>query len=77
MKELGMHRIRARSVPKILTADQQQQCVDVCIELRQLTNDETLYRVIIGDESWAYGYNPEANNNPPSGKTHVTMDKKV
>jgi histone-lysine N-methyltransferase SETMAR len=48
-------------VPRILKDDQKQQRVDICTELRQLTsNDETfLSRVITGDESWVYSYNPE------------------
>jgi histone-lysine N-methyltransferase SETMAR len=53
-EELGMHRVTAKFVPRILTADQKQQHVNVCTELRQLaSNDETfLSRVITGDESW-------------------------
>jgi hypothetical protein len=57
-KELGMHRVAAKLVPRILTADQKQQCIDVYTELHQLaSNDETfLSRVITGDEIWVYGY---------------------
>jgi len=60
-EELGMHRVAAKFVPRILTADQKQQHVNVCTELRQLaSNNETfLSRVITGDESWVYGYDPE------------------
>jgi len=32
-EELGMHRVTAIFVPRILTADQKQQCISVCIEL--------------------------------------------
>ena len=61
MGELGMHRVTVKFVPMILTADQKQQHVNVCTELRQLaSNDETfLSRVITDDESWVYGYDPE------------------
>jgi hypothetical protein len=31
--ELGMHHVTAQFVPRILTADQKQQCVNVCEEL--------------------------------------------
>ena len=50
-EELGMHRVAAKFVPRILTADQkQQQHVNVCTELRQLaSDDETLSRVT---EKW-------------------------
>jgi len=40
MEELGMHRVAAKFVPRILTADQKQQRVSVCIELRQLPSDD-------------------------------------
>jgi hypothetical protein len=51
MEGLGMHRVAAKFVPRILTADQKQQRVNVCTERRQLaSNDETfLSRVITGD----------------------------
>ena len=46
-----MHRVTAKFVPKILTADQKQQRV-VYTELRQLaSDDEILSKVITGDES--------------------------
>jgi histone-lysine N-methyltransferase SETMAR len=32
-EELGMHRVTAKFVPRILTADQKQQRIIVCIEL--------------------------------------------
>jgi len=60
-EELGMYRAAAKFVPRILTANQKQQRVNICTEIRQLaSNDETfLSRVITGDESWVYGYEPE------------------
>jgi hypothetical protein len=33
MKELSMHSVTATFVLRILTADQKQQCIDVCTEL--------------------------------------------
>jgi len=49
-EDLGMHHVAAKFVPRILTADQKQQLVNICIELRQLaSDDETLSRVITGD----------------------------
>jgi hypothetical protein len=43
--------------PRILTADQKQQRVNVCEELRQIASDDATFlsRVITGDESWTYG----------------------
>ena len=51
-EKLGLHHAAAKFVPRILTADQKQQRVNVCTERCQLaTDNETfLSRVIIGDE---------------------------
>jgi hypothetical protein len=43
-KEFGMHRVAAKFVPRILTADQKQQRVDVCTELHQLASDDETHR---------------------------------
>jgi len=60
-EELAMHHVAAKFVPRILTADQKQQRVNVCTELRQFASDGEIFlsRVISGDESWIYGYDPE------------------
>ena len=52
MEELVMHRVAAKFVPRILTADRKQQRV-VCTELHQLASDDEmlLSSVITGDES--------------------------
>ena len=33
MEELGTHHVAAKFVPRILTADQKQQCISICTEL--------------------------------------------
>ena len=70
-EELGMQRFAAKFVPRILTDDQKQQGVSVCTELRQLApDDETfLSRVITGDESWVYGYDPETKRQSSQWKS--------
>ena len=69
-EELGMHRVAAKFVPRILTADQKQQRVNVCTELRELASDdeEILSRIITGDERWVYGYDPETKRQSPQWK---------
>ena len=42
-QELGMHRVAAKFVPRILTADQKQQRVYVCTELPQLASDDETF----------------------------------
>jgi len=73
-----MHHVAAKFVPRILTADQKQQCVNICTELRHLaSNDETfLSRVIIGDESWVYSYNPETKQQSSQWKSPTSQRPK-
>jgi len=69
-EELGIHHVAAKFVPRILTADQKQQRV-VCTELRQLASDDETFlsRVITGDESWVYGYDPETKRQSSQWKS--------
>ena len=59
--ELGMHCVAAKFVSRILTADQKHQKVNICTQLRQLASDDEIFlsRVITGDESWVYSYDPK------------------
>jgi predicted deacylase len=53
MKELGMHHVAAKFVPMIRTADQKQQCIGICTELRQLaSDDETFLSRVITPLTW-------------------------
>jgi hypothetical protein len=60
-KELSMHRVTEKFVLRNLTVYQKQQCIEVRTKLHQLTFDgeNSLSRVITGDNSWAYCYDPE------------------
>jgi len=73
-EELGMHHVAAKFVPRILTADQKQQRVNVCTELRCLASyDETfLSRVITNDESWVYDYDPETKQESSQWKSPIS-----
>jgi hypothetical protein len=53
--------IAAKFVPRLLTDDQKQHQLEVCMELKeQVRNDpDFLSKVITGDESWIYGHDPE------------------
>ena len=66
-----MQRVAAKFVPRILTDDQKQQRVSVCTELRQLASDDETFlsRVITGDESWVYGYDPETKRQSSQWKS--------
>jgi histone-lysine N-methyltransferase SETMAR len=70
-EELGMHRVAAKFVPRILTGDQKQQRINVCTELRQLASDDETFlsRIITADESWVYGYDPETKRQSSQWKS--------
>jgi hypothetical protein len=51
-----MHHVAAKFVPRIVTADEKQQHVNVCEELHQIASDDATFlsRVVTGDKSWIY-----------------------
>jgi hypothetical protein len=61
MKEMDIHCVAAKFVPRVLEADLKQQRVDICIEYRYLAYEDeiVLSRVISVDESWIFGYEAE------------------
>jgi len=67
----GMRRVAAKFVPRQLTEDQRKSRIAVCQDLkRELENDpDFLSRVITGDESWCYGYDPESKQASSQWKT--------
>ena len=77
-EELGMHHVAAKFVPRIPTADQKQQRINFCAELRQLASDDETFRarVITGDESWVYGYDPETKRQSSQWKSPTSRRPK-
>jgi histone-lysine N-methyltransferase SETMAR len=70
-QDLGMRRVSAKLVPWLLTQDQTEHCATACRELLQRAeNDATfLPSIIIGGESWVYGYDPETKQMSSQWKT--------
>ena len=60
-KELKMHCVAAKFVPRLMTSDQQAHRVQVCQDLLDHSeNDkEFLSKIITADESWVYCYDLE------------------
>ena len=60
-ENLGIHRIAAKFVPRLLTDDQKQNRVDVNQELLDRANGDDIFlkNIITGDEAWVYGYDVE------------------
>jgi hypothetical protein len=60
-QDLGMRRVSAKLVTRLLTQDQTEHRATACHELLQRAeNDATfLPSIITGDELWVNGYDPE------------------
>ena len=60
---LCMKCVAAKFVPKLLNFEQKQWRMEVAQESLNEVNDdaELLKRIIIGDETWVYGYDVETN----------------
>ena len=60
---LGMKRVAAIFIPKLLNFEQKQRQIEVAQESLNEVNDEAelLKLIITGDETWVYGYDVETN----------------
>ncbi|UYV80443.1 K02A2.6-like [Cordylochernes scorpioides] len=61
INDLGMRRVAAEFVPKLLNCDQKQHRMNIANEMLDSVRDDPnlLQRVITGDEAWYYGYDVE------------------
>ena len=60
-EDLGMRRVCAKMVPKLLSQDQKNHRIEVCQSLKERTQNDPgfIKNVITGDETWVYGYDIE------------------
>ena len=60
-KILGMTRVCAKFIPKLLTTEQKDVLSKISQDnLEMVSDDENVFKkVITGDESWVYGFDPE------------------
>ena len=60
-QDLGMRRVAAKFVPRLLTDDQKQSRLSGSSDLLQCVEEDPdfLTKIITGDETWVYGYDPE------------------
>ncbi|UYV65616.1 hypothetical protein LAZ67_3004868 [Cordylochernes scorpioides] len=61
INDLGMRRVAAKFVPKLLNCDQKQHRMNIANEMLDSVSDDPnlLQRLITGDEAWIYGYDVE------------------
>jgi len=60
--DLQFHKVSARWVPRQLTAELKERCVDACQELLkcfEADSDGFLGRIVMGDETWVHYHQPE------------------
>ena len=62
VKSLDYRKVCVKWVPKNLTEKQKRDCVQCCRELRQIVEVDPQFfeKIITGDETWVYYYDPEA-----------------
>ena len=60
-KILGMTRVCAKFIPKLLTTEQKEFRSEIAQDNLEMVSDDknVLKKVITGNESWVYGYDPE------------------
>jgi len=60
-EDLQMRPVTAKFVPRLLTAEQKDDCMSVCTDLRDRAQNDPNFMssVNTGDERWIYGYDPE------------------
>jgi len=70
-EDLQMRRVSAKFVPHLLTAEQKDDLVSICTDLRERAqnNPNFISSVITGDESWVYCYDPETKQMSSQWKT--------
>jgi len=59
--DLGLRRVSAKFVPKLLTMEQKHLCLEIAQDMLDCVESDSnfLNTVITGDELWVYGYDPE------------------
>ena len=73
-EDLGMRNFSAKMVPRILTHDQKQRRLHISSDL--LRNAEIFDRVITGDETWCFQYDPETKRQNMQWKTQNSLRPK-
>ena len=75
--DLGMRRVAAKFVPKLLNFDQKQHRINIAKELLDSVRDDpnVLQRVITGDESWVMTWKPKLKIIPMEAAARAKTEK--
>ena len=76
--DLNTRNVAANFVPCLLTQDQKNTCLTLCQDLKNhIESDQNfLSKVIRGNESWCYGYDPENKQASSQWKTPTSLRPK-
>ena len=77
-EDLRKRRVTAKFVPRLLTAEQKDDRVSVCTDFRDRAQNDPNFMssVIIGDECWVYGYDPETKQISSQWSTYHLLDRR-
>ena len=77
-EDLKMRLVASKFVPRLLSVDQKQRRLDVCLDLKEnAANDPRfLSNVITGDETWVYAYDPEIKTQSSQWKSPGQLDRR-
>ena len=75
-EDLDMRKVCANVVPKEITQEQKQRKVTICQDFLE-RQDDILGRVITGDETWVYEYDPETKRQRAQWKTANSPRPKI
>jgi len=66
-----MKRVSAKFIRRLLTEDQKNNRLNVCYDVREQAGNDPhiLSKVVTGDETWCYGYDPETKQASSQWKT--------
>ena len=70
-EDLKMWRVASKFVPRLLSVDQKQKRLDVCLDLKENSAKDPnfLSNVITGDETWVYTYDQETKTQSSQWKS--------
>ncbi|KAJ4437672.1 hypothetical protein ANN_17817 [Periplaneta americana] len=76
--DLNMSRVTQHSVPRILSQDQRDDRMTICGDLISSADDEPTFlnRIITGDETWCFLYDPQLKRQSATWKTPLSPRQK-
>ena len=77
--DLNMSRVTQQCVPRILTQDQRDDLIGICGDLISSADDDPTFlnRIITGDETWCFLYDPQLKRQSAIWKTPVSPRQKI